>query len=30
VVYGNKVELDGTPSHRLKARLDAGYDLYER
>jgi len=28
VIYWNKVELDGTPSNRLQARLDAGYDLY--
>lgn len=29
IVYGNKVELDWTPSKRLAARLDSGYRLYE-
>lgn len=28
VVLGNKVELDGTPSLRLKSRLDKGAQLY--
>lgn len=29
VVLGNKVELDGQPSNRLKARLDKSVELYE-
>ncbi len=29
VVLGNKVELDGQPSPRLKARLDKAQELYE-
>ncbi|MFN7249841.1 MAG: YdcF family protein [Anaerobacillus sp.] len=29
VVLGNKVELDGQPSNRLKARLDKSIELYE-
>lgn len=29
VIYGNKVELSGEPSQRLKSRLDIGYDLYQ-
>jgi vancomycin permeability regulator SanA len=28
VVLGNKVELDGQPSNRLKARLDKSVELY--
>lgn len=28
VILGNKVELDGKPSRRLQARLDAGAELY--
>ena len=28
VILGNKVELDGFPSLRLKSRLDEGYDIY--
>jgi len=28
VILGNKVEADGTPSPRLKSRLDAGVNLY--
>jgi vancomycin permeability regulator SanA len=28
LVLGNKVELDGTPSHRLRARLDKAIELY--
>lgn len=28
VILGNKVELNGVPSLRLKSRLDKGYDLY--
>lgn len=28
VIYGSKVNLDGAPSDRLKARLDVGSDLY--
>ena len=30
VVLGNKVELDGTPSPQLKARLDHTVDLYRK
>ncbi|MDE1460970.1 YdcF family protein [Spartinivicinus poritis] len=30
IVYGNKVNPDGTPSKRLKARLDASIALLER
>ena len=30
VVLGNKVELTGEPSERLKARLDKAADLYEK
>jgi len=30
VVLGNKVELDGEPSERLKARLDKTVELYDR
>lgn len=29
VVLGNKVELDGSPSQRLKSRLDKAFELYE-
>jgi len=30
VVLGNKVELDGTPSKRLQARLDRAVELYDK
>ncbi len=30
VVLGNKVELDGEPSKRLKSRLDRAVDLYKK
>lgn len=30
VVYGNKVELNGKPSNRLKVRLDSGLELYNQ
>lgn len=30
IIYGNKVNCNGEPSDRLKARLDAGYDLFSR
>lgn len=30
VVLGNKVEPNGEPSKRLKARLDAGLDIYKK
>ena len=30
VVLGNKIELDGTPSDRLKGRLDKTIELYEK
>lgn len=30
VILGNKVELDGSPSLRLKSRLDKGHDLYKQ
>ncbi|WP_426350689.1 YdcF family protein [Alloiococcus sp. CFN-8] len=30
VVLGNKVETDGTPSNRLKSRLDKAIELYEK
>jgi len=29
IIYGNKVELNGEPSERLKARLDAGIFLFK-
>lgn len=29
VIFGSKVELDGTPSDRLKSRLDKGYELLQ-
>jgi len=29
VILGNKVDLDGTPSKRLQARLDGGYEIYK-
>lgn len=29
IVYGNKVEVNGKPSQRLKERLDQGLELYE-
>ena len=30
VVLGSKINPDGHPSHRLKARLNRGYELYKR
>ncbi len=30
VVLGNKVEIDGTPSNRLKARLNKSIELYKK
>jgi vancomycin permeability regulator SanA len=30
VILGNKVELDGSPSPRLKSRLDKGLELYKK
>ena len=30
VIFGNKVETDGTPSKRLQSRLDKGLELYNQ